>query len=179
MREAIDLASVLPDAPPIGFDARPRRCGSRATPAGSSRSSSTCSPTRSSTPTGTAAIEVVVPRAGGHADVQVRDHGPGIAAEDLAGLFDAYTRAGHPRENGLGLGLFVAREIVTAHAGTITVTSQIGAGTTFTVRLPAEPAPAARGQRAIQAEANPTRARRDSGSRSSRTIRPSPMGSRP
>ena len=55
---------------------------------------------------------------------RVRDHGPGIAAEDLAGLFDAYTRAGHPRETGLGLGLFVAREIVTAHAGTITVTSE-------------------------------------------------------
>jgi signal transduction histidine kinase len=40
---------------------------------------------------------------------------------------------------GLGLGLFVAREIVTAHAGTIAATSEPGSGTTFTVRLPAEP----------------------------------------
>ena len=56
-------------------------------------------------------------------------------------LFEAYTRLGPPKgSSGLGLGLFVAREIVAAHGGTITVTSQIGSGSTFTVRLPAPPA---------------------------------------
>ena len=64
--------------------------------------------------------------------------GRGIPAEDLPVLFEAYTRVGQPkRATGLGLGLFVAREIVAAHGGSITVTSQIGSGSTFTVRLPA------------------------------------------
>ena len=59
-------------------------------------------------------------------------------------LFEAYTRLGQPQTvSGLGLGLFVAREIIAAHGGSITVTSEIGTGTTFTVRLPAE-APAKR-----------------------------------
>jgi signal transduction histidine kinase len=45
---------------------------------------------------------------------------------------------GRQRNRGLGLGLFVAREIATAHGGTITATSKLGEGTIFTVRLPAE-----------------------------------------
>ena len=119
VREAVD-AGVRPArraADPSSTPARPR-CRSRATPAASSRSSSTSSPTRSSTPTGTGVDRGRRPaRRTATPWSEVRDHGPGIAAEDLAGLFEAYTRAGHPRETGLGLGLFVAREIVTAHAG--------------------------------------------------------------
>ena len=52
-------------------------------------------------------------------------------------MFEPYTRLGHPhRAPGLGLGLYVAREIVTAHGGEIEATSRIGKGTVMTVRLP-------------------------------------------
>ncbi len=59
-----------------------------------------------------------VRRSGGFAVVEVRDHGVGIAAEDLSIVFEAYTRLRQPqRATGLGLGLFVSREIVAAHGG--------------------------------------------------------------
>jgi signal transduction histidine kinase len=52
-------------------------------------------------------------------------------------MFDAYSRLGHPhRAPGLGLGLYVAREIVIAHGGEIEATSRMGKGTVITVRLP-------------------------------------------
>ena len=86
---------------------------------------------------GTGPIEVTVRSSGGRAEVTVRDHGPGVAAEDLRTMFDAYTRLGNPhRAPGLGLGLYVAREIVTAHGGEIEATSELGTGTVMAVRLP-------------------------------------------
>jgi signal transduction histidine kinase len=42
-------------------------------------------------------------------------------------------------QNGLGLGLFISKELVTAHGGTIGVSSVMGSGTTFSVRLPPQP----------------------------------------
>jgi signal transduction histidine kinase len=84
-------------------------------------------------------IEVTVKQSDGQAVVAVRDHGPGISSEDIRTMFDAYTRLGHPhRAPGLGLGLYVAREIVTAHQGEIEATSRAGKGTVMTVRLPIE-----------------------------------------
>jgi two-component system CheB/CheR fusion protein len=86
---------------------------------------------------GSETIEVTVSSSGGHAVVAVRDHGPGITEKDSRTMFEAYTRLGHPhRAPGLGLGLYVAREIVTAHGGEIEVASQVGKGTVMTVRLP-------------------------------------------
>jgi len=86
---------------------------------------------------GSETIEVTVSASGGQAVVTVRDHGPGIAEKDSRTMFEAYTRLGHPhRASGLGLGLYVAREIVTAHGGEIEVTSRVGQGTVMTVRLP-------------------------------------------
>ena len=82
----------------------------------------------------------------GSAEVAVRDHGPGSRREDIRTMFDAYTRLGHPhRAPGLGLGLYVAREIVTAHGGEIEATSRVGKGTVMTVRLPLADARRARG----------------------------------
>ena len=75
-------------------------------------------------------------RSGTFAVVEVCDHGPGIAAEVMPQLFQPYTRLGHKPSAGLGLGLYLAREIVTAHGGTIEATSAFGAGTTVVVRLP-------------------------------------------
>jgi len=75
--------------------------------------------------------------------VEVSDQGIGIPLEHQARVFERFQRA-VPAQNfgGLGLGLYVARQIVEAHGGTIQVTSAAGAGATFTVRLPREPHPA-------------------------------------
>jgi two-component system sensor histidine kinase/response regulator len=81
-------------------------------------------------------------RAGDHAVVTVRNGGPPIPAEQLPNLFDAFRRGGKSPA-GLGLGLFIVREIVRAHDGTIEVASSSG-GTTFTMRLPRE-SPASNG----------------------------------
>ncbi|HEY1388958.1 MAG TPA: chemotaxis protein CheB [Ktedonobacterales bacterium] len=84
-------------------------------------------------------IDVRVRRVLDQAEVQVQDYGPGIASERLPYLFSRYYQAGQaPSEtqSGLGLGLFLTKELVTAHGGTIEVESQVNAGTTFTVRLP-------------------------------------------
>ena len=70
--------------------------------------------------------------------VSVRDSGPGIAEDTLATLFDRF-RQGHHKRAGTGLGLHLSRTIVEAHGGTISVDSQLGEGSTFTVRLPLNP----------------------------------------
>jgi two-component system, chemotaxis family, CheB/CheR fusion protein len=82
------------------------------------------------------AIEVAVSRSGSVAVVEVRDQGPGIPSSLLPQLFQPYTRLGHKASPGLGLGLFLSREIVTAHGGTIEAQSTLGQGTAITVRLP-------------------------------------------
>jgi signal transduction histidine kinase len=83
---------------------------------------------------------VSVKTLGDRVEVAVRDHGSGVAPGDIRAMFEAYTRLGHPhRAPGLGLGLFVAREIVTAHGGEIDASSRVGKGTVLTVRLPLAP----------------------------------------
>ncbi len=74
--------------------------------------------------------------------IRVIDNGEGIASNDLAHIFDAFYRV-QPKRNshgtnptGTGLGLTIAAAIVRAHAGTISVYSEPGKGTTFTVKLP-------------------------------------------
>ncbi len=72
--------------------------------------------------------------------VRVRDTGIGIPAEELPRIFDEFYRATDARRFqrvGTGLGLSIARSIVDAHGGTLTAESQVGVGTTFTLRLPA------------------------------------------
>ena len=84
-------------------------------------------------------LDVRLRRSGPWAEITVVDDGRGIPADEMPGLFDRFTRAGQPREGvrvGLGLGLFLAREIVVAHGGSIEASSEVGRGTTVTVRLP-------------------------------------------
>ncbi|MFC0526893.1 sensor histidine kinase [Phytohabitans kaempferiae] len=72
--------------------------------------------------------------------VRVADTGTGIAPAALPYVFDRFWRADSARgrrTGGSGLGLSIARQIVTDHGGTITVASQLGVGTTFTITLPA------------------------------------------
>ncbi|MBF0125443.1 MAG: HAMP domain-containing histidine kinase [Magnetococcales bacterium] len=69
----------------------------------------------------------------------VRDHGPGIPADEIDRLFGAFQRLStRPTagEQSSGFGLAIVRKVVTAHRGHIDVTSQVGEGATFTVRLP-------------------------------------------
>ena len=69
--------------------------------------------------------------------ISVRDQGIGIAQEDHARIFDRFERA-VPADHlgGLGLGLYVTKQIVLAHGGQIRVESELGKGATFTVVLP-------------------------------------------
>lgn len=75
------------------------------------------------------------------AEITVQDFGRGIAPNELPHLFSRLyqvRRTEAPMQRGLGLGLFISREIITAHDGTIDVRSALGEGTTFVVRLPLE-----------------------------------------
>jgi PAS domain S-box-containing protein len=91
-------------------------------------------------------IAVAVGLAGEMARVEVRDEGIGIEAEDLARIFGRFERAVSTQHfGGLGLGLYIAREIAEAHGGSIDVASTPGRGTTFTVELPCAPPEVARG----------------------------------
>lgn len=75
----------------------------------------------------------------------VTDRGIGIAPEDHARIFERFERAVSPRNfGGFGLGLWIVRQLVEAHAGTIAVTSALGAGATFTVTLPMASPPSSR-----------------------------------
>ncbi len=84
-------------------------------------------------------IEVSLRRRKDQAELRVRDDGRGIAAKAVPNLFNRYYQ-GVPRAShsggGLGLGLFISKEIVTAHGGAISVRSRPGAGAAFTIRLP-------------------------------------------
>jgi PAS domain S-box-containing protein len=72
-------------------------------------------------------------------EIRVRDGGIGIRPEDQERIFDRFERAGSlSRDSGMGLGLYIARRIVTAHGGSIRVESAPGSGATFIVSLPIE-----------------------------------------
>jgi predicted ATPase/signal transduction histidine kinase len=84
-------------------------------------------------------IEVAVERRDGTARLVVRDHGIGIEPARLARIFERFERGVSAEHyGGLGLGLFIVREIVGALGGTVHAESAIGAGSTFTVELPRE-----------------------------------------
>jgi len=67
----------------------------------------------------------------------VHDKGPGIDSKDVDRIFQRFERAVTGREiSGLGLGLYISRQIVEQHDGTLFVTSQLGEGSTFVMELP-------------------------------------------
>jgi len=73
----------------------------------------------------------------GEAVMAVRDSGPGIAPEDQERIFEQFERADTGRDTpGLGLGLFISRQIVGAHGGWLDLRSRPGEGAEFIVRLP-------------------------------------------
>lgn len=91
-------------------------------------------------------IDVRVAVEDGRAIVAVHDHGPGIPATRLARLFSRPAGRGSAGD-GLGIGLFISRELVRAQRGSIDVESQLGEGTTVTVRMPLASEPRRRPRR--------------------------------
>lgn len=84
-------------------------------------------------------IEVRLSPRAGKACLSVRDFGVGISPEDQKRIFERFERAVPSRHSwGLGLGLWIARQLIEAHGGTIRVESAPGAGATFEVELALE-----------------------------------------
>jgi two-component system, OmpR family, phosphate regulon sensor histidine kinase PhoR len=85
-------------------------------------------------------IEVAVRQEDGEAVLVVRDTGLGIPAREQARIFERFYRVDRARSRetgGTGLGLSIVKHIVENHGGTVRVQSELGAGSTFTVRVPA------------------------------------------
>jgi signal transduction histidine kinase len=80
---------------------------------------------------------VTVARTTSGATIAVTDEGIGIAPAVVPKLFDEFYRASNAGgQPGIGLGLYVVKEIVRLHDGTVDVQSEVGRGSTFTIRLP-------------------------------------------
>jgi PAS domain S-box-containing protein len=72
--------------------------------------------------------------------ITITDHGPGIPEADLERIFERFERAAPMRNyGGLGLGLYVSRQIVEGHGGTISARNQPGGGARFAIRVPKAP----------------------------------------
>jgi signal transduction histidine kinase len=91
------------------------------------------------TPEGGTIVLRARPGEGGMVVVEVADSGRGIPPHALPRIFEKFyqVEGSEARSGGAGLGLAIARHIVEAHGGTITASSVVGRGTTFTVSLPA------------------------------------------
>lgn len=81
-------------------------------------------------------VHVGVSRAENSVVIRVRDRGPGIAVADRQRIFVRFERAAGRNLGGLGLGLYVAHQIVSAHGGSIRVDGAEGGGAVFVVELP-------------------------------------------
>ena len=81
-------------------------------------------------------IDISVKRQGDQSVICVRDHGFGIAPEQLGRIFERFERGkADPHISGLGLGLYITKQIVEAHGGAISIESEVDKGSIFTVRL--------------------------------------------
>ena len=77
---------------------------------------------------------------GDYLEVEVKDQGIGIEAEEIPKIFDKFYRVKSPKTRqviGTGLGLALVKGLIEAHRGSVDVDSEVGAGTTFRVKLPA------------------------------------------
>ena len=87
------------------------------------------------TPSG-GAIDVNVTATSTRIEFEVRDTGKGIPEDQCASIFDRFWKGQRGSRSGTGLGLYIARGIVEAHGGKITVTSVVGQGTSFRFWIP-------------------------------------------
>ncbi len=83
-------------------------------------------------------IQIILKQENNKAILKVADFGPGLPPESLERIFNQFERIQSSIKNisGLGLGLYIAKKIIDAHNGEISVTSEVGKGATFTVKLP-------------------------------------------
>ena len=89
-------------------------------------------------------IAVTVERQDHDAVIEVRDQGPGLPDGQIARMFERFERGTSMRHYpGLGLGLYVVRQITEAHGGQVTAENSAGGGARFTVRLPLDASPGA------------------------------------
>lgn len=87
-------------------------------------------------------VTVTTARTDQHIDIAVTDQGIGIAPDEVDRIFERFYRADQARSRttgGTGLGLAIVKHIVTNHGGRVEVSSTLGGGSTFTLRLPAGP----------------------------------------
>jgi signal transduction histidine kinase len=136
VKRAIEVSEGLPDVPPIHVAKAPRSLRLKGDAGRLEQVFVNVLGNAVEHAAGTPTIEVSITRSGQWAVVEVRDSGPGIATAELPLVFQPYVRIGGKRTAGLGLGLYLAREIVTAHDGTIEIASRRRRGTTITARLP-------------------------------------------
>ena len=88
-------------------------------------------------------LRVLARDGNGHVTIEVQDNGIGLTPAEVKRIFQPFYRAEKHADgdtSGVGLGLAIAQYLVNRHGGTITVASEQGQGSTFTVSLPAEPA---------------------------------------
>jgi signal transduction histidine kinase len=85
-------------------------------------------------------VELSARRTAGEVTLEVADTGSGVEPEDLPRIWDRHFRGDASRHTrGLGLGLSLVRALVEAHGGRVSVVSTPGAGSTFSIHLPARP----------------------------------------
>lgn len=88
-----------------------------------------------------ALIAIDVVKKGAYVEISVNDQGHGIPEKELGQIFERFYRVDRSRNSkipGSGLGLAIVKEIVSAHNGEISVTSDVGKGSTFIITLPVE-----------------------------------------
>ena len=85
------------------------------------------------------AVRVVVDESADELAIRVEDDGPGIPRSDLERIVDRFERLDHHRvQAGTGLGLYISRQLARSMDGQLTVQSEVGRGTTFTLAVPSE-----------------------------------------
>jgi len=123
-------------------------------------------------------IEVVLAVEGSEAHLGVRDTGAGIDERDLPNVFDRFHRVAGTRarsQEGTGIGLALVQELVRLHGGTVSVKSQLGKGSSFTVTIPLGSAHLP--QDRIEAAGTPAVSSLDSSSFVDDALRAGPAGS--
>jgi PAS domain S-box-containing protein len=85
-------------------------------------------------------IEVTVADDYNNVKISVRDYGPGIPSDKIHTIFDRFERGNSPESiSGLGLGLYIVKQIIEGHHGKIEIQSQVNEGSCFTISVPKDP----------------------------------------